>query len=330
MVSVRRVYRPPARWHIPTESLDVRSGAGGRCPGPTATVPRPERPADSEQGTRSRETSVADVHPVRRAAGSGLRRCETCVDQPRSVMGDLSGRSDARCRGARGGASTLAWLLDGGEQSALVNGRDVIPLRRSPSCNRRFPGRADRRAEQRRTACARPAATLERTWSDTLEPTSRRCPPAHTSTTSVHRRVVASTQTLIRHLVDGHGTSGWAGSDPGGVEQPLPPDRSQTERRSHRDPTATTSSGSVATVRAPSYAEVLEVRAWPRWRSGARLSLAWTDAPSDELATAAAEPKASRRPRRPPCRACTRSSRRSGAPPHAIRDLDAIQAASDA
>lgn len=83
----------------------------------------------------------------------------------RFIRADLS---DVVMRGVEiGGADIDApWLL-GGENSLHVNGVDVVPLVEA-ELNRRFPGRADRRAgdpDGLRTAWA----ALERTWEATLD-----------------------------------------------------------------------------------------------------------------------------------------------------------------
>ena len=75
-------------------------------------------------------------------------------------------RRDARSRRADGADIDAPWLPDG-ESFFRVNGVDVIPFVEA-ELNRRFPGRADRRAadpDGLRAAWA----TLERTWAATLE-----------------------------------------------------------------------------------------------------------------------------------------------------------------
>jgi uncharacterized protein YjbI with pentapeptide repeats len=78
---------------------------------------------------------------------------------------DLSGVV-MRAVDVRGADIDAPWLFDG-ESFLRVNGVDVIPLVEA-ELNRRFPGRADRRAtdpDGLRAACA----ALERTWAATLE-----------------------------------------------------------------------------------------------------------------------------------------------------------------
>jgi uncharacterized protein YjbI with pentapeptide repeats len=83
----------------------------------------------------------------------------------RFVGADLSGIV-MRGVDVQGADIDAPWLFDG-ESFLRVNGVDVIPLVEA-ELNRRFPGRADRRAgdpDGLRAAWA----TLERTWAATLE-----------------------------------------------------------------------------------------------------------------------------------------------------------------
>jgi hypothetical protein len=139
------------------------------------------------------------------------------------------------------------WLLDG-ESILRVNGVDVAPLVEA-ELNRRFPGRADRRAgdpDGLRTAWA----TLERTWAKTLERVAAM--PAGTVDVSVGGEW-SFAQTL-RHLV--LATDMWLGRAILEIEQPFHPigqaDASlETEARDM----------SIFTTVTPSYAEVLQIRA---------------------------------------------------------------------
>jgi hypothetical protein len=139
------------------------------------------------------------------------------------------------------------WLFDG-ENFLRVNGVDVIPLV-DAELNRRFPGRADRRAgdpDGLRTAWA----ALERTWTATLERVAAM--PAGTVDVSVAGEW-SFAQTL-RHLV--LATDMWLGRAILEIEQPFHP-IGQTD-------TGTEDDGldmSVFTTVKPSYAEVLDVRA---------------------------------------------------------------------
>src|SRR5580704_18120318 len=94
------------------------------------------------------------------------------------------------------------WLFDG-ESSLRVNGVDVIPFV-DTELNRRFPGRADRRAADPDGLRAAWAA-LERTWSATLERAAAM--PAGTADASVGGEW-SFAQTL-RHLV--FATDVWLG-----------------------------------------------------------------------------------------------------------------------
>jgi hypothetical protein len=139
------------------------------------------------------------------------------------------------------------WLLDG-DSFLRVNGVDVIPFV-DAELNRRFPGRADRRAGD--PAGLRAAwATLQRTWAATVERVAAM--PAGTVDVSVGGEW-SFAQTL-RHLV--LATDMWLGRAILEIEQPFHPigqaDASlETEGRDM----------SIFTTVTPSYAEVLEVRA---------------------------------------------------------------------
>ena len=129
-----------------------------------------------------------------------------------------------------------------------VNGVDVIPLVEA-ELNRRFPGRADRRAgdpDGLRAAWA----TLERTWAATLERVAAM--PAGTVDVSVGGEW-SFAQTL-RHLV--LATDAWLGRAILEIEQPFHP-IGQTGAGAEDDGLDM----SIFTTVTPSYAEVLEVRA---------------------------------------------------------------------
>jgi hypothetical protein len=154
----------------------------------------------------------------------------------RFVRSDLSG---AVMREAQvDGADIDAPWLSGGE-FFRVNGVDVIPLVEA-ELNRRFPGRAERRAAD--PGGLRAAwATLERTWAATLERAAAM--PAGTVDISVDGEW-SFAQTL-RHLV--LATDTWLGRGILEVEQPFHP---------------LGLAGPGADVSAtPSYAEVLQARA---------------------------------------------------------------------
>ena len=139
------------------------------------------------------------------------------------------------------------WLLDG-ESVLRVNGVDVAPLV-DAELNRRFPGRADRRASDPEALRAA-WSTLERTWGAVLE--RAEAMPGGTVDASVGGEW-SFAQTL-RHLV--LATDMWLGKAILSIEQPFHPigqaDASlETEGRDL----------SIFTTDTPSYAEVLEVRA---------------------------------------------------------------------
>lgn len=139
------------------------------------------------------------------------------------------------------------WLLDG-ESSLRVNGVDVVPFV-DAELNRRFPGRAGRRAgdpDGLRAAWF----TLERTWAATLERVEAM--PAGTVDVSVGGEW-SFAQTL-RHLV--LATDAWLRGAILEIEQPF-------HAIGQRDASyeADGAEMSIFATVAPSYAEVLEVRA---------------------------------------------------------------------
>jgi hypothetical protein len=140
------------------------------------------------------------------------------------------------------------WLSDG-ETFFRVNGVDVIPFVEA-ELNRRFPGRAERRAGDPDGLRAAWAA-LERTWAATLGRAAAM--PSDAVDESVDGEW-SFAQTL-RHLV--LATDMWLGKAILEIEQPFHP-LGQTD-------TGTGDDGgldmSVFTTVKPSYAEVLEVRA---------------------------------------------------------------------
>ena len=164
----------------------------------------------------------------------------------RFVGADLSG---VVMRGVdvQGADIDAPWLFDG-ESFLRVNGVDVIPFVEA-ELNRRFPGRADRRAgdpDGLRSAWA----TLERTWAATLERVATM--PAGTVDVSVGGEW-SFAQTL-RHLV--LATDAWLGRAILDIEQPFHP-IGQTDASAEDDGLDM----SIFTTVTPSYAEVLEVRA---------------------------------------------------------------------
>src|SRR3954468_14252503 len=138
------------------------------------------------------------------------------------------------------------WLFDGG--SLLVNGVDVVPFVEA-ELNRRFPGRADRRAAD--PGGLRSAwSMIERTWAATLARVAAM--PAGTVDVCVGGEW-SFAQTL-RHLV--FATDVWLGGAIMEIEQPFHP-LGQPNASAERDGVDT----SIFTPVSPSYAEVLEARA---------------------------------------------------------------------
>jgi DinB superfamily/Pentapeptide repeats (8 copies) len=146
------------------------------------------------------------------------------------------------------GADIDAPWLSTGDSFLRVNGVDVIPLVEA-ELNRRFPGRADRRAGDPDGLRAAWAA-LERTWAATLERVARM--PAGTVDVSVDGEW-SFAQTL-RHLV--LATDTWLRRAILGIDQPFHP-IGQAGPGAEDDGLDM----SIFTTVAPSYAEVLEVRA---------------------------------------------------------------------
>jgi hypothetical protein len=138
------------------------------------------------------------------------------------------------------------WLFEDGSV-LLVNGVDVAPFVET-ELNRRFPGRAERRATNPGGLLAAWAG-LERTWAATLERVAAM--PAGTVDLSVDGEW-SYAQTL-RHLV--LATDMWLGRGIMELEQPFHPlglmDGGSADRFDM----------SVFTTQTPSYAEVLEARA---------------------------------------------------------------------
>ena len=164
----------------------------------------------------------------------------------RFIRADLSGV--VMREAAVGGADIDApWLFDG-ESVLRVNGVDVAPFVEA-ELDRRFPGRADRRAEDADGLRAAWAA-LERTWAATLERVAAM--PAGTVDVSVGGEW-SFAQTL-RHLV--LATDAWLGRSILGIEQPSHP-IGQAGAGAEDDGLDM----SIFTTAAPSYAEVLGVRA---------------------------------------------------------------------
>jgi hypothetical protein len=202
------------------------------------------------------------------------------------------------------------WLFDDGN-SLLVNGVDVIPFVEA-ELNRRFPGRADRRAEDPDGLRAA-WAMLENTWSATLERVAAM--PAGTVDVSVAGEW-SFAQTL-RHLV--FATDVWLRRAILRIEQPYHP-IGQPDASAAREGVGM----SILTTVTPPYAEVLQVRA-------GRVAMV-----RDFLATVTSEALATPRanPWAPGHQETTRSCLHTILEEewehhrYAVRDLDAIEAKS--
>ena len=203
------------------------------------------------------------------------------------------------------------WLFEG--ESFLVNGVDVIPFV-DAELNRRFPGRADRRAGD--PAGLRTAwAALERTWSATLDRVAAM--PAGTVDVSVGGEW-SFAQTL-RHLV--MATDTWLGRAILEIEQPYHP-----LGQANTSAAAEGLDMSVFTTVTPSYAEVLEVRAG---RVAMVRDFLATVTP-DELAATRTNPWAPEH--QETVRSCLHTILEEEWEHHryAVRDLDAIEATHEA
>jgi hypothetical protein len=223
---------------------------------------------------------------------------------------DLSGVV-MRAADVSGADIDAPWLFDG--ESFLVNGVDVIPLV-DAELNRRFPGRADRRAPDPDSLRAAWAA-LERTWAATLERVAAM--PAGTVDVSVGGEW-SFAQTL-RHLV--MATDTWLGRAILGLEQPYHP-LGQANASAEKDGLDM----SIFTTVTPSYADVLEVRAD---RVAMVRDYLATVTP-DLLAGARTNPWAPQYPET--VRSCLHTILEEEWEHHryAVRDLDAIAAKDDA
>ena len=197
----------------------------GRLPAPARARARPtDQLCPSVVATtdgRSTRRSHGNRSPIRRR-----RRQAEFVDADlrgaRFVRADLSGVV-MRAVDLAGADIDAPWLFDG-ESFLRVNGVDVIPFVEA-ELNRRFPGRADRRAGDPDGLRAAWAA-LERTWAATLERVAAM--PAGTVDVSVGGEW-SFAQTL-RHLV--MATDAWLGGAPGSRTALPPP--GAAERRVRR------------------------------------------------------------------------------------------------
>ncbi|HEX5142924.1 MAG TPA: DinB family protein [Mycobacterium sp.] len=202
------------------------------------------------------------------------------------------------------------WFFDRGS-SLRINGVDVRPFVEA-ELNRRFPGRADRRAEDPRALRAAWAA-LERAWAATLE----RVAAMPTGTVDVSVRGEWSFAQTLRHLV--LATDLQLRRAILGIEQPFHPVGLYAGPADSVDM-------SVFTTVTPSYAEVLDARA-------DRVAMV-----RDFLATVTSQELATPRtdPGEPNLQMTTRSCLHTILEEewehyrYAVRDLDAIEAKPDA
>jgi DinB superfamily/Pentapeptide repeats (8 copies) len=202
------------------------------------------------------------------------------------------------------------WLPHGG--TFLVNGVDVIPFVEA-ELNRRFPGRADQRAGDPEGLRAAWAA-LERTWAATLE----RVAAMPDGTVDVSVDGEWSFAQTLRHLV--LATDTWLRKAVLEIERPYHP--IGLRDRATEDDLGT----SAETAVTPSYADVLEVRAGRV--AMVRDFLATVTA--DELATTRRNPHEPSHPKT--TLSCLHVILEEEWEHHryAVRDLDAIEAKSDA
>jgi hypothetical protein len=224
---------------------------------------------------------------------------------------DLSGVV-MRAVDVRGADIDAPWL-SGGESFLRVNGVDVIPLVEA-ELNRRFPGRAGRRSSDPDGLRAAWAA-LERTWAATLQ----RVAAMPAGTVDVPVGGEWSFAQTLRHLV--MATDTWLGRAILGIEQPFHP-IGQPNAEYETDG----NDMSVFATVTPSYAEVLQVRA-------GRVAVVrdfLATVTSDDLAATRNNPWAPGYPET--VLSCLHVILAEEWEHHryAVRDLDAIQAMSDA
>jgi len=176
----------------------------------------------------------------------GARFVEANLRGARFVGADLSG---VVMRGVEVAQADIdaPWLPEA--KFLRVNGVDVIPLVEA-ELDRRFPGRADRRAEDPEGLRAA-WASLERTWAATLERAAA-MPPGSVDVSVDGEWSFAQT---LRHLV--LATDMWLGRAVLRAEQPFHPLGLRDAGSEDEDGL----DGSVLTTVTPSYAAVLEARA---------------------------------------------------------------------
>lgn len=175
----------------------------------------------------------------------GAEFVDTDLSGARFVGADLSG---VVMRGVdvSGGDIDAPWLAEG--EFFLVNGVDVVPLVEA-ELNRRFPGRAERGADDPDGLRAA-WTTLQRTWAATLERVAS-MPPGTVDVSVGGEWSFAQT---LRHLV--LATDAWLGRSILEIEEPFHP-IGQADVGFGADGHDL----SIFTTVTPAYAEVLEVRA---------------------------------------------------------------------
>ena len=176
----------------------------------------------------------------------GAEFVEVSLRGARFVGSDLSG---VLMRGvdAAGMEIDAPWLLEGGD-SLLVNGVDVAPLV-DAELNRRFPGRADRKATAPDGLRAAWSA-LERTWAATLD----RVAAMPDGTVDMSIGGEWSFAQTLRHLI--MATDTWLGRAILALEHPYHP-----IGQPHGSYRADGGDPSIFRADSPPYSEVLEVRA---------------------------------------------------------------------
>ncbi|WP_354529571.1 DinB family protein [Nakamurella sp. UYEF19] len=230
----------------------------------------------------------------------------TVLSGARFVGADLSGVV-MRAVEVQGADIDAPWLFDG-DGSFLVNGVDVIPLV-DAELNRRFPGRADRRADDPDGLRAAWGA-LQQTWAATLDRVTT-MPPGTVDVSVGGEWSFAQT---LRHLV--MATDTWLGRAIQQIEQPY-----------HRFGMPNAEAGDdgldLGIFVDPSYyAEVLEVRAGRVAMVGDFLAAVT----SDELVATCENPWAPQYPET--VRSCLHTILEEEWEHHrfAVRDLDTIAA----
>ncbi len=225
----------------------------------------------------------------------------------RFVRSDLSG-AVMRAVDVQGADIDAPWLIEDGG-SLCVNGVDVAPQIEA-ELNRRFPGRAERRAANPQGLRAA-WAVLERTWAATLERVAT-MPPGTVNVSVGGEWSFAQT---LRHLV--MATDTWLGRAIQEIEQPYHPlGQPNAEYETDGNDMA------VFPTVTPSYAEVLEVRAG----RVAEVRDFLATVTSDELAVTRKNPWATEYPET--TLSCLHTILEEEWEHHryAVRDLDAIEA----